>query len=158
MDQGSDSIKTTSSDTLVPGDTPFLAAFDMAATLRAWTSTPGSTGRAPVAVPPGISLYPTHVMTIPSHGALTVRIRVLEGTGLLPQSGQLRLRYIWISQSRHLTDRAFSWLRRRIPTLSPRLPHLTPEDTCTTIEFHKEDLDPTHPPAGQGRVATTSEP
>lgn len=153
LDQGDASSKATSSGALVPDRTPFFAQFDIDATLHGWSSLPGSTGRQ-VKIARGYRLYPTRVITIPSHGTRRIRIRVLEGTGLLPQDGQLRLRYIWISQPRHLTDRAISWLRRHAPALSPHLPHITPEDTSTTIEFNKADLEPIHPP-GQGRVAST---
>jgi hypothetical protein len=152
MDYGS--IWDSQPGAIRPGRTPFFAQLDIAATLSGWSSHPGSMGRPPK-VTRGYRIYPAQTITIPSHGARRIRIRVLEGTGLLPQDGQLRLRYIWISQSRHLTDRAISWVRKHAHALSPHLPHLTPEDTSTTIEFNKHELDPIHP-AGQGRVASTA--
>ena len=139
---------------ILPDRTPFFAQFDIAAALHGGSSHPGSTAR--VVTTTGYRIFPSHIITIPSHGMRRISIRVLEGPGLIPQDGQLRLRYIWISQPRHLTDQSISWLRTQVPALSRHLPHFTPEDPTAIVEFHKADLAPIHHTAGQGRVASTA--
>jgi hypothetical protein len=154
LDHGGESSETSSTGAPAPGRTPFFAQFDIAAALHGGSSHPGSTAR--VVTTTGYRIFPSHIITIPSHGTRRIPIRILEGPGLIPQDGQLRLRYIWISQPRHLTDQSISWLRTQVPALSRHLPHLTPEDTTAIVEFHRADLAPIHPTAGQGRVASTA--
>jgi hypothetical protein len=141
---------------ILPVRTPYFSQLDIDATLHGSTPSAGSTGGLALKMPHGFRLYAAESITIPSHGVRSIRILVLEGTGLIPQDGQLRIRYTWISQPRHLTRRALHWLRQRLPdSLKPHLPTLKSEDTSTPVEYDKADLAPIHP-AGQGRVATTS--
>lgn len=142
---------------ILPGRERFFAQLDIDATVHGWSSTPGSAGRRPKAAPIYYRLHSTRSITIPSHGTRRIPIRILDGPGLIPQEGELRIRYTWISMPRDLTRRMASSLRRHLPDpWQPRLPTLTPEDTTAIVEFHRVDLAPIHPTAGQGRVASTA--
>ncbi|RBP36959.1 hypothetical protein DES53_115100 [Roseimicrobium gellanilyticum] len=134
-----------------PAPAPFFAQLDIEATLSGWSSRPGSAKSAR-----GYRLLPGRGLVIPSHGVRTCRIRMLEGDGVISQGGHLRIRYLWISQPRHLTSSAMSWIRQRAPaSLKPRLPMLKLEDESGTVDYQEEQLE-SAPGMGQGRVATTS--